>query len=316
MSISAFNCQHVTDDLHFLIADYREPCPNDNPSGFIFSYSVLCRGVLLFPLGIILAAFGVMWHFKVPQLAQRKVDEARIHAMILLYIKQRADLDRNLLPMTPMSSVVPPSPHAARAGRRTSMARLRSIDNELERDGSMSHTGRGVRDSKIVPGVPETDVQFDDGYCFFEGNEDEQNLSEQQIISLLTHDWRHTPASAETTDLEMWTAKVTISGMEAWTGHQLRECSRAKLLSLLRESAMLLTAGGVLAVPAVKWDPGSLDVAESTAANRLGFLMMSYKPQVDPPSSPPAVFSVSCSAALTGACCVSCPRSLCVGVRD
>eukprot|EP00961_Rhodomonas_salina_P084733 1138174-Rhodomonas_salina.1 len=116
-------------------------------------------------------------------------------------------------------------------------------------------------------------------YCRFEGNETEQDLSEKQIIALLTNDWRQTPGAQEGIEPATWAAKVTISGMKAWTAQQLGECSRCKLLGLLRESARLLTAGGVLAVPAVKWDPHSVNEAESQAARRVGFLLLTYRPQ-------------------------------------
>eukprot|EP00961_Rhodomonas_salina_P138470 1862486-Rhodomonas_salina.1 len=66
--------------------------------------------------------------------------------------------------------------------------------------------------------------------------------------------------------------------MNSWSVNQLRECSRPKLLGLLRESAGLLAAGGVLAVPAVQWDPESSDEVESKAAHRLSFLLLSYTP--------------------------------------
>eukprot|EP00961_Rhodomonas_salina_P113283 1524076-Rhodomonas_salina.1 len=153
ISIASFNCQHITDDVSLLVADYREPCPNDNPGGFLFIYSVIC--VIVFPLGIILGAFWMMWYFKVPQLAKQKVNQARIHSMVLTFIKQRADH------VMEMSSPGRLSTHPKKGSRAASLSESRRISLAQSQAQEMSESGTLSRrryshwaQASSLPGLP------------------------------------------------------------------------------------------------------------------------------------------------------------------
>lgn len=279
-TIGTFNCQRVTPSLNLLVADYRESCPWDDPKGFLFGYSIFFA--LLYPFGIPGMAFVLFKLFKVPELAAQKQHQAQLHAMILLFIKSMADRAKAIAPTFPTNVNLTGTP-----------GRLVDLSNS-----SVGESGRSLLRGRRPGG---------EGLVGFEGNEREEELSDGQLIALLTHTWSAVDdanaVAAENAEQERAydgtrrtsrrnsrlggsvggsggpsERKVRIAGMESLSEKDLGRCDRVQLRRYLRQAGVLLVSQGVLAIPKLEWD-GSLGAPEKAAVHRLGFLMLTYEPR-------------------------------------
>ena len=107
--LNTFNCQAIGSDGAFIKVDYREPCPFyinlvtgqpdvakafTNP-GFAFQWSLAFTFV--YPFGIPVFFYLIMRHYKVPQLARKKLDKQRVTALIEKYRQCAMPLEIQLL---------------------------------------------------------------------------------------------------------------------------------------------------------------------------------------------------------------------------
>jgi len=79
-TLTSFNCQDLDSSGSWLRADYREICPNERTGERIFGWSLFC--VFIYPVGIPFFMCVVMWLFKVPTMAQQKIEIVQLLAMI------------------------------------------------------------------------------------------------------------------------------------------------------------------------------------------------------------------------------------------
>lgn len=79
-----FDCFEIAGQ-NYLKADVSQPCPLDHPLSPTFLFKLVCCLAALYPLGIPLLMFIILRKFRVPELAQAKVDRAIFRQMLLLY---------------------------------------------------------------------------------------------------------------------------------------------------------------------------------------------------------------------------------------
>ena len=101
-SFRSFDCDDVGLSYLLLRADYNEECPYSlqgqsvfGTKNFIFWWSFVC--LFVYPLGIPFFFLAVMWYYKVPALAQAKLNAAKIHALISNYRKCAMPLEVEIL---------------------------------------------------------------------------------------------------------------------------------------------------------------------------------------------------------------------------
>ena len=91
-TLRSFNCQDLGPSGVRLMADYSEMCPSGN---FIFYWAAVCTAV--YPVGVPLFFILVMRAYRIPQIAEGKLNEAKVDALVIAYKKRATPVEVEIL---------------------------------------------------------------------------------------------------------------------------------------------------------------------------------------------------------------------------
>jgi len=83
ISMQGFSCRRIG-DKSWLVADLSVPCPADDLGG-VYGWSLF--GALVYPFGIPILLYAVLVHFRVPEIAKVKRQDAIVREMLAVYKK-------------------------------------------------------------------------------------------------------------------------------------------------------------------------------------------------------------------------------------
>jgi hypothetical protein len=105
-TLRSFNCRNLGANGNRLTADFRELCPYNfsetagfleimSSKNFIFSWACFCT--LVYPVGVPFFFIAVMRMYKIPQIAENKLNAARVDAMVVSYKKKATPVEIEVL---------------------------------------------------------------------------------------------------------------------------------------------------------------------------------------------------------------------------
>eukprot|EP00961_Rhodomonas_salina_P086432 1161836-Rhodomonas_salina.2 len=282
----SFYCQDIINES-FLVADYRETCPNDDHSGKIFVWSVIC--IFLYPIGIPALFVRLLYYFDVPKLAQKKTERALVHSLLDLYMRNIAVSWEIIKKMGGKKQL------ATDADKQNFRNTAQKVFNQIDANGN----GRIERDemyeymvnSGIVGDQTEVNemwmsydsnndgrLEFDEFYQMlldtnrakeFTGHETLADLNDTQLRNLCTHPW------PRMTDEDRLNDPVVQAARQADPNSDLSFKDRVSMKRWITKLGYKLMRQSVIPQPAVSWNGATKK--EQQAMERIGMLFRTYQ---------------------------------------
>ena len=284
--LSSFRCD---DQLGVLYSDYSEACPLLRPEGFVFQWSLICT--LVYPIGIPLALYGMLWTYNVPKIAKIKMNKALLKAIIAKYQAVNQTQESEILARI-IGNV---------ANREAFKERVNDLFLMIDKDGGGTLDIDELVEAFRVFGMANVDEdkikrvlrKFNRGgdeeidpdtfmdivnemtaisFLFTGHEEDLEELTIEQMRALASFDWSKLAVKRKIVDEDRDLGKKPLASMF------LPDLDDpASMGPWILAKARTLRAQGLLAIPMVTWDKENGIPGERNAIDRLGVVFMEYK---------------------------------------
>ena len=88
-ALEVFDCVNIGNGEMRLKGMLSDVCPLSSPSSTVFVLGTIL--VLIYPIGILLIFYSLLVHYRVPEMAKHRIDEAHVQCLINFYQKIQAD---------------------------------------------------------------------------------------------------------------------------------------------------------------------------------------------------------------------------------
>jgi len=268
MSLSGVDCRKIGLDS-MLTADVSEPCPLVT-GGPLLNLAIV--SIILYPVGVPLFIFFILWQQKVPHLAQKKADRALVNAMINHYKLKTSSTEMEMLARFLGGHGSQQGAGGAK-GERPDEQLFRSntfkkrVGDLYDQQYGKSDKNWAVEDGGILSKVnltgQETRDEFETKMAgvvldlhMFTGHETIDTLSKGQAVVLI----RHFEKQADDDEDDLDTVDITTL--------------KAMIMMCARRQARR----GKIVVPPLQWNE-SESPEERKAVRRVGNIFVAYKPE-------------------------------------
>jgi len=284
--LSSFRCDK---QLNLLTSDYSEVCPLNDPTGFIFRWSVLCT--ILYPIGIPCAMYWMMWYYSVPHIAKVKLNKVLFKTLVEKYQSANATQESEIL-VRIIGNV---------SDRQQFEKRVGELFEMIDKDGGGSLDLPEMIEAFQTFGMANVNVDKIKALMAKFTDDDIDDDSEIHFDSFLDIISEMTAASFLFSGLEESVEECTIDQQRALCSYDWNRVVRNKKLgetdknetdttsklflpdledpasmcAWILQKARDLRAQGHIALPSIPWDQSTPE--EKLAVDRLGMVFAKYK---------------------------------------